>query len=399
MSQTQNKPSISELEKAAAQAQKAYEDAAAALAEALKDMNAALSSDAPHNVKAVAASAAAKAAATDKATADATLADARTAFDNLPADATEERVTAAEQAVTDAETAQKAAEEAKKTADEEATKANTAADDLRVSAVRRYSVAKTAAADALAAKEAADKALADARKEQEEQEEEGGEDDCVAESRLTTVVTGLPSKIVAGTTTTFKLRVTNGTDKTLDEVLPYAGVHALDADTFKDIDALLRLQWSSAASGQWKNLDRDHYAGSIKSLKPGAHADVKLRLTVDASAPAAGGVAFVAGDYINKNGSCGGTPDIETYEFEIKAKGSTPGKVEDAPSTSEPGNTDVLPQGGAVPISAANTATGTLAATGSSSATSGIALAGGAALVIGAGAVFIGRRRKADTGA
>ncbi|MFD4814757.1 peptidase, partial [Streptomyces sp. NPDC058418] len=59
-------------------------------------------------------------------------------------------------------------------------------------------------------------ALADAKEEAEQDEPE-----CVFESKLSTVVTGLPSKIVSGSTTDFSLRVTNGTDKTLNEVSPY----------------------------------------------------------------------------------------------------------------------------------------------------------------------------------
>ena len=389
--QTQEKPSISELERAAAAAQAAYDDAVAAESAAYAALEALLSDTAPLKVALDAAETAAADAATAKATADQAVVDAQAAVDALPETATEEEKTAAATALTDAEAAAAAAGEAKTAADAESVAAGDALDDARVAASRAVGQAQDATEAALADKTAADEALAKAKEEAAEEGE--GDEACVPESKLTTVVTGLPSTVVAGTKVNFKLRVTNGTDRTMDEVLPFAYVHATDKSGLKDIDDLVHLQWSSASSSKWQTIDNEHYMDAISPLKAGAHADVKMRLTIDASAPAGNGVTFVAGDYFNEDGSCGGNPDLEGYEFMIAAAGSEPGKVDDAkPSTTKP-NSGLQPQSGA----SASPVSGSLASTGTSSATTQLALASGAALVIGAGAVFVVRRRKAGS--
>ncbi|MFC8230807.1 LAETG motif-containing sortase-dependent surface protein [Streptomyces sp. NPDC057287] len=389
-SQTQNKPSVAELEIAAAAAQAVYDDAVAAV-EAAKAVLEALDTDAsPLKVAYDAAKAVAVEAATTKTTADQDVLDAQAAIDALPETATDEDKAAAEAVLTGAQAAAKTADEAKTTADAEVLKAEDAWDDARVEAARAIGTAQKAAKAALADKDAADEALAKAK---EEEAEGGGEDEtCVPEAKLTTVVTGLPSTVVAGTKTDFKLRVTNGTTKTMDEVYPFAYVHATDKTGLKDLDHLVHLQWSSASSSAWKNVDNENYMDRISPLKAGAHADIKMRLSIDAKAPAGNGVTFVAGDYWNDNGTCGGSPDLEGYEFMIAAAGTKPGKVPDAQPSSKP-NSNLSPQTGA----SATPTSGSLAATGSSDATSQLALASGAALAIGAGAVFVVRRRKAGS--
>ncbi|MFJ1675463.1 LAETG motif-containing sortase-dependent surface protein [Streptomyces sp. NPDC088251] len=383
--QTQEKPSIAELEKAAAAAKAAYDDAVAAESAAHAALEALLSDTAPLAVAAKAAQAAAAVAATVKTDADQAVVDAKAAVDALPETATEEEKTAAATALTKAEADAAVAGEAKAAADAKVVEALDARDDERVAAARTLDRAQKATKAALADKAAADEALAKAK--------EDGED-CVPEAKLTTVVTGLPSTVVAGTKVNFNLRVTNGTDKTMDEVLPFAYVHATDRSGLNDIDDLVHLQWSSASSSTWKTVDNEHYMDAISPLKAGAHADVKMRLTIDASAPAGNGITFVTGDYFNDNGTCGGNPDLKDYEFRIAAAGSKPGKVDDAkPSTTKPNTSDLKPQSGA----SASPVSGSLAATGSSSATSQLALASGAALAIGAGAMFAVRRRKAGS--
>ncbi|MET7365381.1 LAETG motif-containing sortase-dependent surface protein [Streptomyces sp. NPDC005566] len=380
-SHTQEKPSIAELEKAAAAAQAVYDAAVLAEKAAYAALEAFESDTHPLTVAVEAAKTAAASAATAKAEADQAVIDAQTAIDDLPETATEEEKTAAATTLTEAESAAVTAAGAKAAADAEVAEADEARDDARVAAARAIGEAQKATKKALADKTAADEALAKAK---EEEGEEG--EDCVPEAKLTTVVTGLPSTVVAGTKVNFKLRVTNGTKKTMDEVLPFAYVHATDESGLDDIDELVHLQWSSASSSKWETVDNEHYMDAISPLKAGAHADVKMRLTIDASAPAGNGVTFVAGDYFNDNGTCGGTPDLEGYEFLIAAAGTKPGKVPDA----EPTTSDLTPQTGA----SASPVNGSLAATGASSATSQLALASGAALAIGAGAVFVVRRRK-----
>ncbi|MFJ1745387.1 LAETG motif-containing sortase-dependent surface protein [Streptomyces sp. NPDC088116] len=393
----QDKPSIEELEKAAEKALKAYEDAVAAEKTAQAVLDAALSDDAPLAVAAKAARKEAADAATAKTNADKALADAKAVLAELPEDATDEQKATAEKAVTDAEAVALTAGDAKTVADAKAATAGKAVDDARVAAAREYYKAQKAKDEALKAKNAADKALADAKEEAEE--EEGGPD-CVYEGKLSTVVNGLPSKIVAGSTTDFSVRVTNGTDKTMDEVSPFVYFHATDKSGYNVIDDAFHLQWSTAASPAWKKVDEGGYAGSISPLKAGSHADVKLRLKVDAKAPAGDGLAFVAGDYFNDDESCGGN-FLTEYAFALLAAGSTPGEVGDAgPGKTTPRTPNTKPQGGTsnTPVSSGTpAATGALADTGSSSVLPQLAAAAGAAVALGAGAIFVVRRRKAGS--
>ncbi|MFJ2437658.1 LAETG motif-containing sortase-dependent surface protein [Streptomyces anulatus] len=395
----QSKPTIKDLEKAAAAAQKAYEDAVTARDEAQVTVRKAfeeLSKDShPLVAAANAAKQAAKDAGTAKDTADRAVIDAKAAVDALPEDATEEQKTAAATALSEAEATAATAATAKTAADTKAAETNDAVQDARVAAARAASVADRALDDALAAKIAADAALAQAKKEAEEEGE-----DCEPEHDLTAEVTGLPTELVAGTTTAFSVRVTNGSDRHMDEVITYAGVHATDRTGLKDTGKFFRLQWSTKSSPKWQDLNEDNYIDGVGALKPGARADVKMRLTLDKATPAGNGVAFIAADFYNEDGSCGGAPGADMYEFDVKAAGSKPGKTEDAKpkpaKTTKPGGNGHTPQGSASATPATN---GNLAATGSSSATTSIALAGGAAVVLGAAAVFVVRRRKAGSDA
>ncbi|MGV0099705.1 LPXTG cell wall anchor domain-containing protein [Streptomyces californicus] len=400
-----SKPTIKELETAVAEAKEAYEKAAKAKADALVELRKTLDelgSTHPLAVTAAAAKQAAKDADAAKTAADQAVTDAKAKLADLPEDATPEQKTAAETAVTEAEAAAASAATAKAAADAKATEAVTAVDDARVAAVRAYSVLDKAADDALAAKIAAEAALAQAVKEAEEEEEEEG-DVCEPENDLTAEVTGLPNKLVAGTTTDFALRVTNGSDRNMDEIIAYTGVFATDKTGIKETGKFFRLQWSTKSSPKWQSADEDDYIDGLGPLKPGSHTDVKLRLTLDKATPAGNGVAFIAADFYNKDGSCGGMTDLNMYEFDVKAAGSKPGKTEDAKPSKAPkpstGNTGTTPLGSSSGTPAQTGTGGSLAATGSSSATGSIALAGGAAVLLGAAAVFVVRRRKAGSAA
>ncbi|MFJ8254479.1 LAETG motif-containing sortase-dependent surface protein [Streptomyces sp. NPDC094466] len=404
VAQTENKsskPTIKELEAAAAEAQKAYDQAVLAKADALlvlKETLDALDTTHPLAVAAAAAEQAAKDAATAKTNADQAVTAAKAALEALTEEATEKEKADAEAAVAAAEATAATAATAKTAADTKAAEADEARDDARVAAARAYGVFGKAVDDALAAKIAADAALAQAKKEAEEEGE-----DCEPEQGLTAEVTGLPTKLVAGTTTAFSIRVTNGSDRQMDEVVAYTGVHATDKSGLKDTGKFFRLQWSSESSPKWKNVEHD-YIDAVGALKPGARTDLKMRLTLDKATPAGNGVAFIAADFYNEDGSCGGTPGADMYEFDVKAAGSKPGKTEDAKPKPKPSTTTGSggngsghqPQGSTSGTPASN---GSLAATGSSSATTSIALAGGAAVLLGAAAVFVVRRRKTGSDA
>ncbi|MFI1466831.1 LAETG motif-containing sortase-dependent surface protein [Streptomyces wuyuanensis] len=377
------KPSIEDLEKAAAEAQKAYDDAVAAEKAALAAMEATLADDFPLAVAARAAREKAADAATAKTNADQALADAEAALAALPETATPEEKAAAEKAVADAATAAGTAAAAKTAADEAAKKAGTDLDDARVASVRAWGKAKEAAKKALETKKAADKALEDALEEQEPVP-------CKPESELTAKLSGLPAEITAGSTVEMKLRITNGTDRTLDEVWPFVYFHAIEKGGYAPVDDHMHLQWSTPTQ-TWTDAGDDYTAGSVSALKAGAHADIKLRLTVDADTPEAVGAAFLAADYVNEDGSCGGSPELATYDFAVTAKPAP--SASPSPSTS----TGTGTQTQTTTTQPLTTTSDSLASTGSSSAMPQLAAAAGAAVALGAGAVFAARRRKADS--
>ncbi|WP_411082733.1 peptidase [Streptomyces sp. cmx-18-6] len=391
--QAQGKPTVKELEKAAAEAQKAYDAAVTAKETARTAQQAAESDTAPLTVAAKAAQKAAEDAAAAKTTADQAVTDAQAVLDDLPETATDEKKAAAAKTLSEARATAATAATAKDTADTAARTAAGLASDARIAAARDLDQATKALEAASAAKTAADEALARAKKEEDQ-----GDRKCPPEPGLTTVVSGFPSTVAAGTSTTFSVRVSNGTDKDMEQVLTYASATAFDTDTFEDITEFLRLKWSTEASPKWKNVDGDLYVDAIGALKRGEKADVKLRLDVDAAAPAGQGLTLIAGDYFNEDG-CGITPEAAVNGFDIKAaaKPSKP-KPTPTPVPSTPGNSVVTPQssGSGIP---ANTTNGTLAATGSSDATSQMALTSGAAVLLGTGAMFLARRRRAGSDA
>ncbi|WP_432080403.1 LPXTG cell wall anchor domain-containing protein [Streptomyces sp. WAC 04229] len=396
--QTQKaKPTIEELKQAVERAQKEYDAAVIAVNDAVRFLNEGMEEE-THPTKAalIEAEKAAEDATKVKAEADQAVVDAQAKLD---AAITDEDKAAAQTALDEAKTAATEAAEAKTAADTAHTEAQTAHSDARVDHTRKIGLLQKARDEAKTKLEDAEEALADAE-EAEEGEEPGGE--CVAASDLTAVVSGLPDKVVGGTTETFTLRVTNGTGGTLDEVYPFASAHGFDTKGYKELDSYLDLEWSTAADPKWR--DADLLGGtSIGSLKADTSVDVKLRLKVDADVLAGQGSVYVTADYLNDDGSCGGYPDLDDYAFEILPKGGDnagdPGKPEDPKD--KPAPNSPTGQGGTstTPVNTSSTTTGSLAQTGSNDALPKIALAGGAALVLGAGAVIVTRRRNKNTSA
>ncbi|MFE0035902.1 peptidase [Streptomyces sp. NPDC059015] len=392
----QAKPTIDELKQAVDLAQKEYDAAVITVKDAIRFFEEDMEADTfPLKAAVIEAGNAAKAAAKAKTEADQAVVDAQAELD---AATTDEEKAAARTALDEAEKAAGAAAEAKTAADTAYTEADTAMDDARVAQVRKIGLLQKTRDEAKKKLDDAKKALAEA--EAEEGEEPGGE--CVPEPKLAAVVSGLPNKVVGGTTVDFTLRVTNGTTKTMDEVFSYAAVHAFDSKGLKELDSYLDLEWSTAANPKWRDAAPEGEL-SVGALKAKSSVDVKLRLKVDAGIPAGQGAAFVTADYVNKDDSCGGYPDLDYYEFQILAKGTDPGKVEDAEGKAGKGKgNDTTEQGGSstTPVNGnGGTGSGPLAETGAGSALPKIALAGGAVIVLGAGAVVVTRRRKAGAGA
>lgn len=385
--QTEQKPSIAELRKAVKEARQAYRAAVAAEKALEQELDATTDPSHPLMVAVAEAQKAAADAATAKTTAD----EAVTAAEAKLANAPEDEKAAAQEAL---DAATKAADEAgaKKTeADAKVTAAVTARDDNRVALARKINKAQEDVKTALAAKQAAEKALADAKDEAGEpgEPEEPTDPECSDVSALVPSVSGLPSKIAAGSTVDFRMRLTNNTGRTLDEVMPFVAVGAVDKSD-KDISGKLHLK--SKQNGQWKSVPQDDFAGAFSNVKAGAHVDLPLRLSIDRSAPAGYGATLAIGTYGNKDETCG-TGDLGVYEFTINPVGAG-----NSTTPADKGNKP-KPQGSASPVansgSGNGSTDGSLAHTGSSSALPTISLAGGAAVVLGAGAVYVVRRRKA----
>ncbi|MGO4751249.1 LAETG motif-containing sortase-dependent surface protein, partial [Streptomyces sp. 2MCAF27] len=215
---------------------------------------------------------------------------------------------------------------------------------------------------------------------------------------LTTTITGLPSKVVAGSGFhSFKFQVKNDSDKSLKRV--DFGVFAGTADS-KHPDGtgkFLTLQYKDPDTGAWTSISTDENdpgAGYIGYTDVRAHETIALDMRLSVSAKALGdgfGYALTFGVYTDDEGNCVfSTGDY--YEFDVLPAGSKPGHIPPAEPKPEP-------QGGKKPLPKPVGDTkinpkGSLAETGSSSALPTIAVIGGVAMAAGAGAVFVVRRRR-----
>ncbi|MFK0263784.1 LPXTG cell wall anchor domain-containing protein [Streptomyces angustmyceticus] len=232
----------------------------------------------------------------------------------------------------------------------------------------------------------------------------GAGQSCAFESdQLQAAVRGLPHQLTAGGAwTPFSMKLTNTTGKPLEEVQPFLLVSSAE-----DVDRPyweLETEYRDAKTGRWKTFhdaEPDDLFGSF-AVGPRSSITLQLRTRVVKDAKPGAGYALAAGDYRNRDGSCGSAKEA-WYDFTILPAGAKPTQ----PPTNKPGGTagpgqsaasgggtgasgstgGLSPQGGAQ-----------LAATGSSSALPPIALAGGAAMVAGAGAVIGVRRRKGLAG-
>ncbi|MEU1861497.1 LPXTG cell wall anchor domain-containing protein [Streptomyces gardneri] len=365
-----------------------------------------------------AATAAAGAAKTAKATADAALVAAEEALAKLKetgSAATPEEIATAEQAVTAAKTAAESAATTKTEADLRLKNASTAYSDAMVALTQK---ATLLAADIVVAEQD----LADA--EDALEEFEGGaiceEEDMEKESSLKVALTG-PKTVTAGEPTIFSLRVSNPTERTLEEVHAYVNAMRLPApgelidDETDFAKRIIPVEWSSADNLEWTSFTEKSDSIEIGKLVKGGQYDVKLRLTVAADAPAGKGTAVSFGAYEKFDGDCGGGEQFAQTEFDILAAKTGKPKPEPTETTATPapeptettatptpaptvttgGNTNTTQQGGSSRTPVNN---GTLAATGAND-TLPLGLAAAGAVALGAGALVFARRRKAGANA
>ncbi|MEU6243401.1 LPXTG cell wall anchor domain-containing protein [Streptomyces sp. NPDC047024] len=214
------------------------------------------------------------------------------------------------------------------------------------------------------------------------------------DDKLRTSLSGLPSKIVAGSGFhNFKLNVNNTGDHAYKRVDLGVFAAAVSEDDLSDANHLT-LQYKDPTTGAWTDISLDMdsddagYLG-YTDVQAKESFSIDLRLAVDAKAPAGFGFAVSVGMYADDKGNCVQSSDDNFYEFDVLKAGAAPGKPTDAkpqggrkPLPAKPsGNTQISPQGH-------------LAETGASSVLPLFALSGGAAVALGAGAVFAVRRRK-----
>ncbi|UQA93539.1 LPXTG cell wall anchor domain-containing protein [Streptomyces halobius] len=229
------------------------------------------------------------------------------------------------------------------------------------------------------------------------------EEECeVDASDIKVTVADLPSKLVAGGAWAhFTVKLANTTDKTLDEVYPV--IYAVPLEDFEHPKTQLDLEYQDPNTGTWTSFDEWTSGQYFGWFQLDAHqtAELTLRIRADKGATPGDGFALVAGDYSNKDGSCGWSEE-QWYDFTILPAGSKPGDIPPA-KPGKPGNKPGT-QGGATPVNTTKPkdgldklpVTGNLAATGASSALPVIGIVGGIAMVVGAGAVFAVRRRKTE---
>ncbi|MEU9489501.1 LAETG motif-containing sortase-dependent surface protein [Streptomyces decoyicus] len=233
--------------------------------------------------------------------------------------------------------------------------------------------------------------------------EPGDEPDCtVDDAAIKVTVAGLPSKLVAGGAWKgFSVHLANTTDHTLDEVYPV--IYAVPTGNIEHPKSQLDLEYQNPDTGRWTSFDEwtdGQYFGWFQ-LDAHQTAQLKLRIRADKGAKAGDGFALVAGDYQNKDGSCGWSEE-QWYDFTILPAGGKPGEIPPA-KPGKPGNKPGT-QGGGKPVNTTKPkdgmdklpVTGNLAETGASSALPAIGIVGGVAMAVGAGAIFVVRRRKTD---
>ncbi|MGW6904641.1 LAETG motif-containing sortase-dependent surface protein [Streptomyces sp. NPDC054940] len=222
------------------------------------------------------------------------------------------------------------------------------------------------------------------------------------DDNLSAEISGLPSKIVAGSGWhNFEFVATNNSDKDLENVwieafTEYADEVNDESSLYLDLAEIQVKEdgkWTSSYQDFYKDEDgkvvfTGSFVASLDKLEANSSSSLDLRVRVKSSAPAGASFALSQAIYAGDDAACYGNGEF--YEFTVLAAGSNPGDVDPADPTGEkPSGIDgKKPQGEVQEI------TGNLAETGSSSQLPVIATIGGVAILAGAGVVFAMKRRK-----
>lgn len=226
-----------------------------------------------------------------------------------------------------------------------------------------------------------------------------GEEEPTLDESLSTSLSGLPSKVVAGSGFhAFKLNVVNKGDKAYQRVDLGVFAAQVDADTWEETTGHLTLQFKNPDTGQWEDISLDaddESAGYLgyTDVRGKESLSIDMRLSVDKKAPAGLGFALTIGIYADDQGNCVFAGDQSFYEFDILAAGTEPGNSNEAepqeggkkPIPDKPaGDTEINPEG-------------VLAETGADSQLPVIATIGGIAILAGTSVVFALKRRRPTT--
>ncbi|NYV75337.1 hypothetical protein, partial [Streptomyces sp. UH6] len=251
------------------------------------------------------------------------------------AEADEAGKAAAEQELADAELALADARQHHLEAAEAAEEADTELDDAEVAVLRDYESAKLAEKSAEEALKKAEEALANAK-------------DCKKDTSLKAKALGLPEQLVAGEQATFTVRMTNGSEHTLD-IRPLTFV-VIDSGGDQDD---LKAEWKDGDG--WKALETAESPDVVfEGVEPGERVDVRMRLTLDKDAEEGHAVAAFAVDPAEGSLPCLYGP-MKTYDLKVLPAGSTPSpspsgsgdpSASPSPSPSGSGTPGATPQGG-----------------------------------------------------
>ncbi|MEU0524014.1 LAETG motif-containing sortase-dependent surface protein [Streptomyces niveus] len=232
---------------------------------------------------------------------------------------------------------------------------------------------------------------------EEEEEEPAPPDEECADGDFKSTLSGLPSKIVAGSGwKEFSLNLDNKNgDDVATIVLGAVVLYKKDAEESFESDLTSKYaQFEYFDGKKWVNddlSDGGSFAGAL-DVEAGETYSLKLRMKVSAKAPAGAAVAIAFAVSVDDDLNC--YVDEKWYSFEVLAADSTPGSVPPAEPEDGKSPADIKPQGGAKALPAA--ANGSLAETGSDSALPAVGIAAALAVAVGGGVVFALRRREGD---
>ncbi|MFD6887179.1 hypothetical protein [Streptomyces sp. NPDC059957] len=144
-------------------------------------------------------------------------------------------------------------------------------------------------------------------------------------ARTTSELVGFPTRLVAGTWSTFTWRTVNISKSPLTGIGATVDAAAWEEGT-RSPSIKLTTQWYDRAAKKWRSMPSrlTEYTVITRTLKPGARSDVKMRVRADRAAKAGDGDTFEYGRYAGKDGVCGFAQAIHEYRFVVEPAAPTP---------------------------------------------------------------------------